>query len=84
MGCFIKKWLPELQNVPLEHIHEPWKMSPMEQSFCGVFIGKDYPRPIIDLQESAKKARVKVWGHRKHHLVQKENKRILKKHVKRN
>jgi deoxyribodipyrimidine photo-lyase len=83
MGRFIKKWLPELQNVPVEHIHEPWKMRPMEQSFCGVFIGKDYPEPIVDLQNSAKKARVKVWGHRKHPLVQKENKRILKIHVKR-
>ena len=83
MGCFVKKWLPELQNVPVEHIHEPWKMRPMEQSFCGVFIGKDYPQPIVDLQDSAKKARVKVWGHRKHPLVQKENKRILKIHVKR-
>lgn len=82
-GHFIKKWLPELQNVPLEHIHEPWKMLSMEQSFYGVFIGKDYPQPIVDLQESARKARAKVWGHRKHPLVQKENKRILKKHVKR-
>ena len=46
-----------------------------------VIIGKDYPIPVIDLQESSRIARKKVWGHRKHPLVQKENKRILKRHV---
>ena len=82
-GVFIKKWLPELQNIPLEHIHEPWNMSAMEQSFYNFEIGKDYPMPIVNLNESAKAARAKVWGHRKHPLVQKENKRILNTHVKR-
>ena len=82
-GVFIKKWLPELQNIPLEHIHEPWNMSAMEQSFYNLEIGKDYPMPIVNLNESAKAARAKVWGHRKHPLVQKENKRILNTHVKR-
>ena len=80
-GIFIKKWIPELQNIPIKYIHEPWKMSVMEQAFCGVIIGKDYPIPVIDLQESSRIARKKVWGHRKHPLVQKENKRILKRHV---
>jgi len=82
-GVFIKKWVPELNNVPKEYIHEPWKMSALEQEFCGVIIGENYPLPIINLEESARAARKKVWGHRNHPLVQKENKRILKKHVKR-
>ncbi len=40
-GVFLKKWVPELANVPIAYIHEPWKMSSMEQAFCGVIIGKD-------------------------------------------
>lgn len=80
-GVFIKKWVPELANVPEAFIHEPWTMSAMEQTFCGVSIGKDYPAPIIDLKTSAKIARDKIWGHKKHPVVKAEKKRLLATHV---
>ena len=82
-GVFIKKWVPELSNVPTEHIHEPWKMTDMEQAFCGTMIGKDYPAPVVDLEESGKVARAKIWGHRKLEAVKKESKRILATHTRR-
>ena len=80
-GVFIKKWIPELENVPELHIHEPWKMTAMEQLFCNVIIGEHYPLPIVDLQESARLAREKIWGHKKHPAVQKEKWRLLQTHV---
>jgi deoxyribodipyrimidine photo-lyase len=80
-GEFIKKWIPELLDVPKELLHEPWKMTLMEQSFYGVQLGLDYPLPIVDLKESAKKARDKIWKHKKHPAVQKEKARILNTHV---
>ena len=80
-GDFIKKWIHELKNVPVQHIHEPWNMTAMEQSFCGVHIGTDYPLPIVDLKESARLARDKIWNHKKHPAVQKEKNRILNTHV---
>jgi deoxyribodipyrimidine photo-lyase len=82
-GLFIKKWIPELANIPIAYIHEPWKMTSMEQTFSGVIIGEDYPLPIVDLQESARSARDKIWGHKKHPAVQKEKKRLLYTHVNR-
>lgn len=80
-GSFIKKWVPELTNVPTEHIHEPWLMTDMDQSFCKIQIGKDYPEPIVDLQKSGKYARTKIWGHRKNQAVKEDSKRILAKHT---
>ena len=80
-GVFIKKWVPELSEVPIAYIHEPWKMSAMEQMFCGVVIGTNYPLPIVDLQNSSRKARDKIWAHKKHPAVQREKFRILQTHV---
>ncbi|MCH3885195.1 cryptochrome/deoxyribodipyrimidine photo-lyase family protein [Tenacibaculum aquimarinum] len=83
-GIFIKKWIPELENVPKAYIHEPWTMSVMEQTFSGVTIGVDYPLPIVDLKRSAKLARDKIWGHKKHPAVVAEKSKILAVHVNKN
>jgi deoxyribodipyrimidine photo-lyase len=79
-GIFIKKWLPELTNLPKELIHEPYKMSLMEQEISGVYIGKNYPFPIVDIESAGKDARKNIWGLRTNELVKKENKRILLRH----
>jgi len=55
-GDYIRKWVPELQDVPDKHIHKPYKMNKLEQNDCGVEIGKDYPRPIVDHDVERKKA----------------------------
>jgi deoxyribodipyrimidine photo-lyase len=47
-GSFVKQWLPELARVPIEWVHEPWKMSSADQQKYGVIIGRDYPAPIIE------------------------------------
>jgi deoxyribodipyrimidine photo-lyase len=80
-GAFIKKWVPELVPVPTAFVHEPWKMTYMDQVFCGFHLGEHYPLPIVDLQVSGKIAREKIWGHRKNLQVKKEGKRILHTHV---
>ncbi len=79
-GIFIKKWLPELSPLPKELLHEPHKMSLMEQEILGVMIGKDYPHPIVDIVNAGKEARKNIWGHKTHDLVRQENKRILTTH----
>jgi deoxyribodipyrimidine photo-lyase len=80
-GSFIKMWLPELKNIPANLIHEPHKLSIIEQKLYECEIGIHYPFPIVDVEESRKSASSIVWSFRKSADVQKEGKRILLKHV---
>ena len=80
-GVFIKKWVSELKNIPKEFIHEPWKITELDKEFQNIKL--NYQKPVIDLINAGKRARKKIWGHRNDPIVKKENKRILKLHVRR-
>lgn len=80
-GVFIKQWLPELEEVPLSLLHEPWNMTPMEQSFYNCHIGRDYPKPIVDAKESAKAAKEALWAIKQSPEAKEESKRILATHA---
>lgn len=80
-GIFIKKWLPELSEIPVSLLHEPWKLNQLEQQFYNCQIGKDYPEPIVNIEETRKFASDIVWSFRKNKEVKEEGKRILNKHV---
>jgi deoxyribodipyrimidine photo-lyase len=44
---FVKLWVPELDRLPNEYVHEPWKLSPSQQVEFQLQLGIDYPAPIF-------------------------------------
>ncbi|MCB0599144.1 MAG: DASH family cryptochrome [Lewinellaceae bacterium] len=46
-GEYVKLWLPELEGVPAEKIHQPDQLSFSEQEELHLRIGDDYPKAVI-------------------------------------
>ncbi len=55
-GEYIRHFLPELKDLPQKYLAEPWQAPEDVLRKAGVCLGKNYPEPIIDIQESRKKA----------------------------
>ena len=55
-GLYIKTYIPELKDVPLEYIFSPWEAPQSVLEKAGVVLGKEYPLPIVDLKTSRLKA----------------------------
>ncbi|WP_371530823.1 DNA photolyase family protein [Streptomyces sp. NBC_01283] len=45
-GRYVRRWLPELADVPDRYVHEPWKLPDDDRADV------DYPEPVVELAEA--------------------------------
>ena len=55
-GSYVRRWCPELRDVPLAKLAQPWTMSEAEQEAADCVIGRDYPAPIVDHKRERERA----------------------------
>jgi deoxyribodipyrimidine photo-lyase len=60
-GHYLKRWLPELAELPSPWVHKPFEGPPSLLSAAGVTLGREYPWPIVDLKSSRDRA-LEQWS----------------------
>tara|TARA_X000001036_G_C20639838_1_gene790702 strand:- start:118 stop:1551 length:1434 start_codon:yes stop_codon:yes gene_type:complete len=55
-GLYIRKFVPELSQMPNEFIHDPWNAPPEILEKANVILGQNYSFPLVDLKESRQRA----------------------------
>ncbi len=63
-GDYVKRWIPELHDVPAKQVHSPWEMDSPPT---------DYPAPIVDHALARKRALAAFGDSREHHNTASED-----------
>jgi deoxyribodipyrimidine photo-lyase len=58
-GSYVRRYVPELRQVPDKYLAEPWTMPDEVQRAAGCAIGDDYPEPIVDHRQARAAALVR-------------------------
>ena len=55
-GEYVRRWVPELAELPNKHLQEPWAAPEAVLAKAGVKLGTTYPKPLVDLKASRREA----------------------------
>jgi deoxyribodipyrimidine photo-lyase len=59
-GRYVRRWVPELAKLGNRHLHRPWSADPAVLAEAGITLGDNYPEPLVDLQQSRRRA-LSAW-----------------------
>jgi deoxyribodipyrimidine photo-lyase len=59
-GEYVRRYVPELADLPDEHLHAPWEAPDQVLSSAGVELDGTYPSPMVDHSE-AREAALEEW-----------------------
>lgn len=79
-GDFVRHWIPELAPIPGPVVHEPWKLSPLEQKEFGFTPGTAYPDRVVDHREAVRAAKETVRTYRQKAETRESARAILQRH----
>ena len=79
-GVFVRRWCPELAELPTEWLFEPWKLPGGLQSRFGVSLGHDYPLPVVDFAVAARTAKARLTAFRHSDAVRREAGEVMQRH----
>lgn len=55
-GDYVRRYIPEIRALPDKYLHEPWQLPAQTGEADGFVLGRDYPKPIVDLKKSRDEA----------------------------
>ncbi|MEG7843813.1 deoxyribodipyrimidine photo-lyase [Bacillus mobilis] len=55
-GEYIRKWVPELRDMPNKYIHKPWEAPEHMLQKANITLGHTYPLPVVDHKAARERA----------------------------